>query len=77
MQSITANTISRRGPSKRSRGSLAITQKQKQIDEHISADKIPAEIEKLKALMKVASISWFQGDRNTGYNQFAQTKLRR
>ena len=35
--------------------SLAITQKQKQLTENISADQIPAEIEKLKALMKVAS----------------------
>lgn len=47
---ITPRTIQ-----KEIKSSLAITQKQKQIDEHISADQIPAEIEKLKALMKVAS----------------------
>lgn len=47
---ITPKTIQ-----KEIKSSLAITQKQKQIDEHISADQIPAEIEKLKALMKVAS----------------------
>ena len=47
---ITPQTIQ-----KEIKSSLAITQKQKQIDEHISTDQIPAEIEKLKALMKVAS----------------------
>lgn len=47
---ITPRTIQ-----KEIKSSLVITQKQKQIDEHISADQIPAEIEKLKALMKVAS----------------------
>ena len=47
---ITPRTIQ-----KEIKSSLAITQKQKQIDEHISADQIPAEIGKLKALMKVAS----------------------
>lgn len=50
-----AHNITPKTIKKEIKSSLAITQKQNKISENISAEQIPEEIEKLKALMKVAS----------------------